>query len=261
MGEVIITDLTRMRGNHICLAGYRIEGDRFGDCIRPEWQYEPLPENWLYSAEGVIRPFSIVDFDLISHRPAPPHTEDWIVGRRYHVSNDFALDRAEEVLLWSYDASIQDLYGGRVVNDEGWYVPANTGVGSLGTIRLRSLDDVVFRQREDYGTWNFRLRFRDESDDSYSLSVTDLCFRYMLERLRDQYHYRPEAAAEYVRRKIAGSDVVYLRIGLSRPYGSTRERCFLQINGVHTFPDYLNGKCHADYAPEEPDRSPVQVPF
>ena len=39
------------------------------------------------------------------------------------------------------------------------------------------------------------------------------------------------------------------RIGLSRGWAKFPDRCFLQVNGVYTFPDYLQGKTFAEFAP------------
>jgi hypothetical protein len=37
---------------------------------------------------------------------------------------------------------------------------------------------------------------------------------------------------------------VWLRVGVTRPYEGW---CWLQVTGIYTFPDYLNGKCFADF--------------
>lgn len=41
---------------------------------------------------------------------------------------------------------------------------------------------------------------------------------------------------------------VFLRIGLSRNWEKHPDRFFVQITGVHTYPDYLRGRCFADLA-------------
>jgi ATP-dependent DNA helicase RecQ len=42
--------------------------------------------------------------------------------------------------------------------------------------------------------------------------------------------------------------MVVLRIGLTRHWDAYPDRCFLQITGIHTFPDYLEGQTFADFA-------------
>ena len=42
---------------------------------------------------------------------------------------------------------------------------------------------------------------------------------------------------------------VYLRLGLARGWHKYPDRCYIQITGVYTFPDYLEGHTFAAYAP------------
>jgi hypothetical protein len=41
---------------------------------------------------------------------------------------------------------------------------------------------------------------------------------------------------------------MFLRIGLARHWEKHPERCHLQITGIYTFPDYLNGRTFTDFA-------------
>jgi hypothetical protein len=40
---------------------------------------------------------------------------------------------------------------------------------------------------------------------------------------------------------------LYLRIGLARGWDEQPDRCYLQITGIYTFPDYLAGKTFDDF--------------
>jgi hypothetical protein len=56
---------------------------------------------------------------------------------------------------------------------------------------------------------------------------------------------------------------VALRIGLARGWERHPDRCYLQITGVYTDPDYLSGHCYADFY-RPPEVQPVDlsaVPF
>ena len=44
---------------------------------------------------------------------------------------------------------------------------------------------------------------------------------------------------------------VYLRIGLAHGWKKFPERCYLQITGIYTFPDYLGGKNFSHYSRKE----------
>jgi len=52
--------------------------------------------------------------------------------------------------------------------------------------------------------------------------------------------------------KVLQATRVYLRIGLARHWKRFPDRCFLQITGVYSFPDYLGGRCHADFPSPSP---------
>jgi hypothetical protein len=260
MTPVVITDLTRMSGTHICIAGYSLEANRPVECIRPEFRYEPLTEPWLYSAEGVLRPFAIADFTLIESRPAPPHTEDWIVDRRYKIPCDNAPHLVEPVLQDTCSRSVRELYGGAAQFDRSWYVPPNTGTRSLGTIRPERVSQVIYRWRPERSKWEYRLIFDDAEGDRFQLSVTDLAIRYLLDHWRLEERVTPKDAANRLQHNLRDGRDIYLRLGLTRPFGD-EPRCYLQVTGVHTVPDYLDGRCHADFYRGDESERPVIVPF
>lgn len=53
--------------------------------------------------------------------------------------------------------------------------------------------------------------------------------------------------------KVLGASDVYLRIGLARGWDKLPDRCYLQITGIYTFPDYLGGREFVDFAPSAAD--------
>ncbi len=111
--------------------------------------------------------------------------------------------------------------------------------------------------------WDYRIEFTDGANQSYRLAVTDLAFRYFLDYRRTHDNLLPNAIAQIMTDSLQHA-TVFLRIGLTRG-GYNPERCHLQITGVYSFPDYLDGRCFADFAPA-PDVSvrPVsddEMPF
>lgn len=260
MAEVVITDLTRMHGTRICIAGYSLLDGKPVDCIRPEPNYDALVEPWLYSADGVIRPFSVVNLTLLRARPVPPHVEDWVIDRRYSLVTDFAAELFVPVLTATCSASIRELYDGKAEFDRSWYVPANSDTRSLGTVRPERIVGLTYRWRDERAKWDYRIEFDDESRQRFRLPVTDLALRYHLENRRRVDAVSPDRAALDVFRSLIDGRQVFLRIGLTRPFGD-QARCYVQVTGVHTIPDYLNGRCHADLAPSEADEPPIVVPF
>jgi hypothetical protein len=242
--KLVITDLTRMHGTRICIAGYT----RDYKCVRPVFWSSGLVERWLRDkGQVVIRPFAIVEFDLQEHTPHPPHTEDWIIDEVYRVHcGMFDSEQQEKLLTRITDNDVASIFGAPILRDEGCYIEQGTGTRSLGTITPRRIKQVYYSRR-DAGTWDYRIAFTDGTGQVYTLTVTDLAFRYLLDNARVRKEVAPEEAATQLTAFLQKARV-YLRIGLSRNWEKHPDRCFLQITGVHTFPDYLRGRCFADLA-------------
>lgn len=260
---LVITDLTRMQEERVCVAGYLADGGDVPWCVRPEFRFKPLVEGWL-SARGavVVRPFAMVELDLIEHQPHPPHSEDWLVDERYRVRRGMLTEEQRLTLLAELnDGSVERIFGAPIHEERGWFVRAGEGNRSLGTISPSGITGVTFAPRPHWGRWDYRLSFADRNGRNYNLSVTDLAYRYFLDHLRDG-GLTPPQVARRIMSTLRSAEHLYLRIGLGRAWGEGRDRCHLQINGVYPFPDYLDGRCFADLAPAT--RAPVDlsdVPF
>ena len=247
--SLVITDLTRMQEGHVCVAGYRVEGDASTRCVRPEFRFGSLTEVWLGAGgEVVVRPFAVVELDLKAPRPDPPHTEDWIVDERYRVRRGMLSPEERLALLAELDdASVDRIFGAPVHEEHGWFVLAGEGTRSLGTVRPEGVTAVAYAPKPQPGKWHYRLGFGDANGRVYNLAVTDLAYRYFLDSLRDGGLTPPQ-----VQRRVLGmlrdAEHLYLRVGLARGWndGGGR-RCHLQITGVYGFPDYLDGRCFADF--------------
>jgi len=246
-----ITDLTRMQGGRVCVAGYL--PDR--TCVRPVLP-AGIPETWLrVAAPGLtrwwrpvrlVRPFVAVEVDLSRQVSDPPHCEDWQIAPQYQRVPYEALapERREDLLRSLDDGCVAAIFGTPIEKAPGWSVLAGTGTRSLGTVAPQIVTQVGFAARED--KWDFHLSFTDGAGQSYKLAVTDLAFRRYLVHLTT-YEGRPaeECAAELT--TVLQATRVYLRIGLARHWKRFPDRCFLQITDVYSFPDYLGGRCHADF--------------
>ncbi len=248
--RIVITDLTRMHGDRVCLAGYPVEGDDAQACVRPTLRYGQIVEPWLLSGrEAVVRPFAVVELDLLEHRPHPPHAEDWVVDGRYRVRRGMlAPEERVEFLAALDDGSVGGIFGTPVHEERGWFVRAGEGERSLGTVRPEGVVNVTFAFRPERGRWEYRLAFGDADGRVYNLAVTDLAFRYFLDHLCDEQRLTPGQAGRRLLTALQGAERLYLRVGLARG-GHHPDRCYLQINGVYSFPDYLDGRCFADLVP------------
>lgn len=240
--QLVITDVTRMREGRVCVAGY----DHDGHCVRPVLPPPGIHESSLYcQGRPIVFPFAVVEYDLQNPVPAPPHTEDW----RYDPTSVSFIRRLDEkekrgVLDKSLCQDVAAIFQVPILSDVGHYVMDGQGPRSLGTIRPGRILKAMYEQRE--GSWKYRLGFIDASDTTYWLTVTDLSWRYYNDFQRGAGHAADEISATLTKK--LRSSQVYLRIGLARGWDKYPDRCFVQLTGIYTFPDCLEGQTFADFA-------------
>ena len=238
---LVITDLTRMQEGRVCIAGY----DKAGQCIRPVLPPPGIYESSLYSqGRAIIYPFAIVEFEFLRPISEPPHTEDY----RYDPTKVRFIEKLDEkrkrqILLNSIFQSVQTIFEVPILDDIGHYVMSGKGPRSLGTIQPKQILKAIYHQ-EPGGKWRYRIGFIDKADQTYWLTVTDLAWRYNCDFNCKKGVDLPDLSNSLTQ-KLKSSDM-YLRVGLARGWEKFPDRCFLQITGVYTFPDYLNGKIFAD---------------
>lgn len=239
-----ITDLTRMSGSRVCVAGINQEGR----CIRLQLA-NGIMEDWLYEhGQVIIRPFAQVRFDLQEPRPQPSHTEDYSIRPDYkQVLQVLGSNQRRQLLEGILDPNVAFIFGTDIHHDNGYFVTSGQGVRSLGTVHVRGIVRVSVKLV--YNKWDYRIIFYDSVGFCYSLGVTDLTFRYYVDDLHLRLHLDPVEIGQQLTSTFKGNHVI-LRIGLARGWDQFPDRCYLQITGVYTFPDYLQGKCFADFRPQ-----------
>jgi hypothetical protein len=239
---LLITDITRMWSNRVCVAGINSDGNS----IRPIFDGSHITENWLYTDEQLtIYPFSRVAFRFLKHRPDNPHSEDWIIDPDFKHKVDTASQGERRRLLRKFsDKNVASIFGAEIQHNPGSYIREGEGNRSLGTIKATVVD---FSYGINFNRWDYRITFVDQADQVYSLKVTDLSFRYYCDFMRDKEKIGADKISKQLKRHM-GSNLTFLRIGLARPnWDQYPHCCFLQITGVYTFPDYLDGRCFADF--------------
>ena len=107
------------------------------------------------------------------------------------------------------------------------------------------MSQVSYRQVGG-GKWDYRVTFSDASC-TYRLKVTDLTFCLYLDWQRMCCRADPGTAAFRALRALSRREV-YFRIGLARHWPKSPGRRYLQIDGIYSLPDYLDGKCFANFA-------------
>ncbi|MBN1148535.1 MAG: hypothetical protein JXA78_14850 [Anaerolineales bacterium] len=240
--RMVVTDLTRMHGGRVCIAGY--DGQR--RAIRPVLPPPGIPESSLYLQDKpIIYPFALIELDLLQPISQPPHTEDQF----YDIQSTRFVREVhgrEEVLDWSVFDSVSAIFEQPVHDDFGFYVMDCQGPRSLGTVRPSQITAAIYSPGEE-SAWDYRLIFQDNDGRNFKLKITDLTWQYYCNSLRGPERDPARIAAELTEK--LKSCQLYLRIGLARGWKMFPERCYIQITGVYTFPDYLEGKTFADFAP------------
>lgn len=242
---ITITDVTRMSGTRVCLAGVTDAGVS----IRPEFEHVNINEDWLYQANvPIIKPFSRIRLDLLIQRSSAPHTEDWLIRQNFRqVDRDLTEQERIKFLNKINDKNVENIFGAQIKNDLGFYISEGEGNRSLGTICEVGNIRVAYSFFND--KWDYRISFSDQSGKNYRLAVTDLAFRYYVDYLRQEEKLTIPQINDSLTAFLKNSSA-NLRIGLARPTWQLHPHCcFLQVNGIYSFPDYLSGKSFADFRP------------
>ena len=225
----------------MCLAGY----DDEHHCIRPVLPPPGITEKSLFAKGSPLAfPFASIQLGLTYPAADPPHTEDYHFDPNSLVFVQKIEDR-EGVLKWSMFPSVEDVFGQTVQMGPGFYVMDCHGERSVGTIRPAVITKIQYEQEQPDGAWDYRIHFYDGQDCFYRLKVTDLTWHYYCDSLRGDGQDATQIALDLT--KMLRSRKVYLRIGLARGWAKFPDRCYLQVNGIYTFPDYLEGRVFSDF--------------
>ena len=242
--KIVITDLTRMQQGRVCIAGY----DKDRHCIRPTLPPPGISEQALYNEQNqpIIYPFALLELDLVEPTPKPPHTEDC----RFDPASLRFVRQVKDrkaVLDWSLYETVEAIFEQPIHSESGFYVMECQGPRSLGTIQSKTVVKILYEQ-DIRGAWDYRLHFYDGNDKFYRLKIVDLTWQYYCHSLRGPDSTPADIAVELT--KQLKSKSVYLRLGLARGWQEHPDRCYLQITGIYTFPDHLDSKTFADFAPK-----------
>jgi len=249
--EMVVTDVTRMAPPRVCVAGFFSHNGKPVRPVAPFRATQDITEEYLWSGDVlVVRPFAEVRFDFKRPVSDPPHTEDWEIDTRNGPELvRFLLPEERRVFLQDHvDTSVESIFGTPV--EEGRYVCKGQGKRSLGTLLARDVSEVTYGQRRYEGEetkWEYRIRFTDGSGQEFGPAVTDLTFRTACDHLRDRKGWDLGRISGWMTDFLGSPKTeVYLRIGLARGWQKHPDRCYLQVTGVYSFPDYLGGKALCD---------------
>jgi hypothetical protein len=210
--KVLITDLTRMQGGRICMAGVDLDT---GKRVRPV-SSGSLSSRLLASNGGMVGLGRVLDLGRTAPRRSPPEIEDtrFALAAMRHISS---LD-GEEFISALRRAAHDDLspIGPDLVR-KGNNLVTSPGKGrcSLVVVRTDSPVRIFVNQQE-----RLRLAWRD----GVSLPVTDV-------RLYSRDLRTPDAlVVRDLQRRLDGCGEILLCFGLGRPFEGYH---WLQLNNVH----------------------------
>lgn len=215
-------------------------------CIRPMLPPPGIFEQSLVvNKQPLVFPWAVIELDLIRPMPQPPHTEDYLYDptslRFERALKDEKKQR--EILGWSLFDNAQDIFEQEITDNKGFYVRDSIGPRSTGTLLPSFIKEVVYKQDAE-NKFSYRLVFKDKSR-WFNLKITDLTFNTYSHSLRGLGRDPDDIALDLT--KLIKTRRTFIRIGLSRGWKDRPGLCFLQINAIYTFPDYLQGKTFGDF--------------
>lgn len=226
MRKVIITDLTRFSTpEKVCTAAIDV---KTGECLRP------MP---YFKSEMVaklnIHPGAILEGEIsINDNAENPHIEDASYKNLKYLgaasSGEF-----KSILDRTLSNSVASGFG-VPFSDGQKHIPV--GVVAACSIITIKVDPTSLDIHEDqYKPGKIKASFTDGSGHSYCyLSITDRGFFDYAKKHQDDGELRK------VQEFILAQDEVYLRIGVGRRWKvGDRDGYWLQVNGIYTFPDFL----------------------
>jgi len=248
--SMIVTDVTRMGAPGVCVAGFFADDGTAVRPIMPYRSHERVTEGFLWKDDRlVVMPFAEVRLEFLRRVSDPPHTEDWEIDPRYRPEavRVLSMEERRDFLRNHLDDSVGAIFGAPIQGDK--YIRKGDGHRSLGTILTRQVSEIRYGHREysdGVAKWDYRIWFTDYADREYSLAITDLTFRTACDYLITHKEWSVGKVSEWLTGFLGERDV-YLRIGLARAWEKYPDRCYIQVTGVYSFPDYLGGKTLADF--------------
>lgn len=246
--KILITDLTKMSGDRVCIAGV----DQNMQNLRPVLpQPGVLRSHLFYNGRTIIRPRAVLRIRLNPVRNTEgPHVEDhdWH-GRESLHSMEYLLEEArwQQILLRLAAECPHPLFGAGLKSHKGKRqrkLDSRQATYSLATVSVGQVNFLCEQDEFKKGKYKYRLHFQDDRENTYDdIPVTDLALRsWAAAQLRQDAS--PSSISDWLSRKLNAAQRIYLRLGLGREF---KDEFWLQVNGIYSFPDWLEGRCFADF--------------
>jgi hypothetical protein len=218
MAEVALLAVTRMISG-ICIGGVPPGG---GAWVRPVKKFGTiLPGDIRYLDGNWMRPFDVIDINLIRPRPDPPHVEDWtcdFVRPRPRLVRRLDPSDRRRLLQSAMDPAAAEAWRTR---------RQSLAVIRPGDITAHFALDAYSSHYESRIAWPGCERTR-------GCPVTDLRWRALGRRLVPREGGELRLSLEDLVERI-GCEEVFLAVGLSRNYEG---QFWPIVVGVHCLPDF-----------------------
>lgn len=222
--ELLILAMSRMRSG-ICVAGMTTERDTVTGLrwVRPVREFDTLlPGDMTDANDRFLQCSDVIELNLVSQRPDPPHVEDWLtdfIRCRPRLARRLAGERRADFFARHLDRAPEDVlvhHTRSLCLVEPEYVRASFSLDAYS------------------GKYDARMSCALPLDmASTNVSVTDLKWRALGKTwLENGGQLTLEHSALMER---LGADAIYLTLGLSRNY---QGQYWPLVVGVHVVPDY-----------------------
>lgn len=217
--ELLLTDVTEMSGDSVCIAGIDLADDR---CVRFA---DPTPTRAQLRRWGGLAPGEVLNIEYeFLRRPTPPHLEDarWKPEslRKLHAVPQDLRDAARRLAFESVESAFGDTWFRSGNRSAAWR--PESGERSLAFVRARYVRAVTG------AGGGLRLAFRDDGDAYYgSVPFQDL-------RVKSHRGRCAECDGNVLKLAQAELDAnsCVVRVGLTRPFAQEHYEtaCWLQVN-------------------------------
>jgi hypothetical protein len=229
--EILVMAMTRMLSG-LCTAGFTRQPDPVSRLcwVRPVKTHGSLLLGDLTAADGrAIQCGDVIELQLQSHRPDPPHVEDWItdfIYRRPRLLRCLEGERRARFLAEHLDQAPQD-------------VLSQNPTRSLCLIRPDrlwcrfTLDPYSLKYQARIGFTREGVH-HSRANSPQGIPVTDLKWRAVGRSWLGEGGGELRLDEDALRERLQAEDI-YLALGLSRGYQGD---LWLLVIGVHVVPDY-----------------------
>ena len=239
--DVLILDVTRMDLGRICMAGVSRDETQTLNNIRPVVPFKNLTREFLN--QSGITPYSVVRFNFSKAVGVRPHVEDFAFD--FQNPSSFVIIRkcgakvVKPILEETHKKTPAGIFGEHLIDNK--FVYKGEHGHSLGCLNANRVSNI-WLECEDRIRIRFALDF-DQGQATYTSNELKL-ISWIQSKLKTGVS--GTSIIDELKERLRQFEPLHVRLGLTRPFRSDtdqdpdpREKCYAQILGIHTFPDYL----------------------